>query len=213
MSNEISYDLFTQYFTTQVRAIETGHTDETGRFDYGVGFNVVCNLNNRVMYFENHLNSNVLPQNYTQQNIVDAAWSNLKPTIKTWASGALNMPSLIGAQWTPSSNVAFIPINTFTQDVYNSNFVTKVARFEVYPPTDPSSWCVGFNTYRVDHPTDNKYFDTNVTVNTFAIYRAEDEILNIGWSNLRNTIGTWAASKFQEPSLVNTTYNGLSNIW
>lgn len=214
MSNQLTYQDFSDNFITHVRAIEKEHYDEgVGTFDYGVGFNIICKTNNRVMYFEDHLNSGTLPQNYTEQHIVDYAWSNLKPTIKNWASSAINLPSLIGSQWTPSSNVAFQPIGTFDFQKYTTNFITNIARFEVYPPTDPKSWCVGFNVTSSNNTDHKMYIDTNVKVSTFAVQMAEDEILNMGFSNVKEAIGSWAAKKYEEPSIINTEYFGNSNIW
>ncbi len=85
MSN-ISLETFNQNFMTYVRGFEEGHVDENGSYDFGVGFNVVCKNNNRVMYFEAHLMSNELPPSFTQCNIVDSAWSNVLSNVQSWAT-------------------------------------------------------------------------------------------------------------------------------
>jgi hypothetical protein len=206
MSNQLSYTTFQDNFLTQIRAVETGHTDETGTYDYGVGFNVICKLNNRVMYFEDHLSSTILPQSYTDQDIVNSAWSNIVPVVKTWASSALVLPNLIGTSWTPS-NVSF------DIGVYNSNFDTYVSRFEVYPPTDPKSWAIGFKINQKNRQNIEAFFDTQVTVNTFAIFRAEEEILTLAFDNLYSRISTWTSQQLIHSSLVNSEYVGSSNVW
>lgn len=209
----ISYEDFSTHFMTHVRAIETGHTDETGTYDYGVGFNVVCTSNNRVMYFEDHLTSNILPSPFTEQDIVNAAWSNLKPAVKTWATTALTLPSLLGSSWVAPSNLAFSNIGDFTFDTFTNNFTTNIARFEVYPPTNPKSWCVGFKVSTNNSNMDGMYVDTTVQVDTFANTRAEDEILGMAWANVKEQIGGWAKSKYAIPQLVNTVYATSSNDW
>jgi hypothetical protein len=199
----ITLEEFNNNFLTQIRSIETNHTDETGVYDYGVGFNVVCKLNNRVMYFEDHLSASILPVNHTEQDVVNAAWSNQTPRIKTWAEGAMTLQPLLGSTFTPSGD-DFSFSNTFDLATYNSSFTTNVARFEVYPPTDPKSWVVGFQVVKTSNPEQSQYFDTGVFVTTFANTYAENEILSMGWSNLKDSIGTWAHEKNHIPALVNT---------
>lgn len=213
MAQSISFEDFNTHFQTQIRAIEKEHTDDTGTYDYGVGFNVVCTSNNRVMYFEDHLTSNILPSNYTDQDIVNAAWSNLKPVVKAWATTAITLPSLVGSTWVAPSNLAFPPIGGFTYETYNSNFATRIARFEVYPPTDPKSWCVGFNIVPASSNIEGMYVDTNVFVDTFANTLAEEEILGLAWSNVRTQVSGWAAAKAAAPTIINTVLIAPSNDW
>ena len=211
MSN-ISFSNFDNNFLTHIRAIEQEHVDETGVYDYGVGFNIVCMPNNRVMYFENHLNSGILPTPHTEQDIVNAAWSNLVPDIKAWSTTALTANSLIGSQWIPGQDLAFDAIDQFTFSIFLNNFTIEIARFGVYPTTDPKSWCVGF-TIRQNNSNEYMYIDTQVTVNTFAIQRAEDEILSMAFDKVKNNIGGWASKKYVAPTLINTEYHGDSNLW
>lgn len=212
MSANISFENFDANFLTHIRAVEKNHSDETGVYDYGVGFNIVCTPNNRVMYFENHLNSNILPDPHSEKDIVDAAWSNLIPDIKSWASTALTANSLLGSLWTPGIEHAFNTVDDLSFSTFLDNFVIKIVRFGVYPPTDPKSWCVGFN---ISHNTsgENMYIDTQVTVNTFAIQRAEEEILSMAFDKVKGSISQWAALKYTAPTLLNTEYHGNSNVW
>lgn len=98
MSN-ISLTDFNTNFMTHIRGFETNHE---GTFDYGVGFNVVCKNNNRVMYFESHINSNMLPSNYTNNDVVEVAWSNVVPNVKSWATTVISSSNIIGQSFTPS---------------------------------------------------------------------------------------------------------------
>lgn len=204
MSNVISLEDFNTNFITQIRSVEKDHTDETGTYTYGIGFNVVCKPNNRVMYFESHMNSNMAPSGTPEETVINMAWSNLLPDIKSWASSAITADSLQGSVYVPTlefTNTSNIGIDVGT---YNSNFTTKLGRFEVYPANNPRAWCIAYNVNKNSDSNNIRYFDTSVVVNTFAVQRAETEIMDMAWSNLRDTIGQWAGAKFQESSLLNT---------
>ena len=205
MASNMSIGDFNNNFVTQIKTIETSHTDETGTYDFGVGFNVVCVPNNRLMYFENHLNSNVLPSNFETNDVITTAWSNLIPDVKTWAATVISSQSLLGSPFTPDSNLDFTTTSNFPLSEYTSNFSTTISRFEVYPPLNPKTWCVGFNVTRNDS-TQNMYIDTSVAVNTFAIPRPEMEIVNMGWSNVKEAIGIWAKDIHATSALVNSTF-------
>jgi hypothetical protein len=214
MSNlTISYADFSNNFITHIRTIEKDHTDETGTYDYGVGFNVVCLLNSRVMYFEDHLNKNVLPDPYTDQDVVDAAWTAVKPDVKNWSSTAMSLPSLIGSTWTPPTDLSFNPIGNFTFDTFITNFTTTISSFEVYPQNEPSSWRVGFVITNNNNTTDYFYMGTNVFVNTFAVTKAEEEILELAWSGIKDQIAVTAKDRYDASALINTVFSAPSNDW
>lgn len=214
MSN-ISFQDFSDNFMTHVRGFEEGHTDETGTYDYGVGFNVVCKNNNRLMYFESHLNSNVLPSNYTDDDIVNAGWSNVLPDVKTWATDVINSSNILGYDFVPDVNthpyLDFATTSNFSYDVFSSNFNVKISRMEPYPANNPSCWCVGFGVTQSNVPSVYYNIDTQVVVNTLAIYRAEQELLHLGWSNLKENIGQWAQSKYNISPVLNTSFT--SSNW
>lgn len=210
MSN-ISFSDFSNNFVTQIRGFEVGHTDETGTYDYGVGFNVVCTNNNRVMYFESHLSSNDLPPSFNDSNVVYVAWSNLLPNVKTWATSVLGSSNILGYDFTPSvatdSNLDFSTTNNFSYATFSNHFVLKVNRMETYPAKDPWCWCVGFTSYPISNNNLTFTLDTTVSVNTFAIFRAEQEILDMGWSNLKERYGLWAQNIYNENAFTNTLYS------
>lgn len=213
MSN-IALEDFNTQFVTHVRAIEREHDDLTGTFPFAVGFNIVCLNNNRAMYFESHIASNAVPPSPSDQQLVDAGWSNLITDVKTWATNVVNSSNIIGTYYFPAasnSNMHFATTTNFPLASFTSNFDVTLARFEVYPPTKPSSWCVGFNVASASNANQNMYVDTNVVVATFAQTKAETEIMDLAWSNVKETIGKWAESKYIQPVLVNTLFT--SSNW
>lgn len=214
MSN-ISLETFNANFLTHIRGFESGHTDETGVYDYGVGFNVVCKNNNRVMYFEAHVGSNVLPSNYTESNVVDAAWSNVIPDVKNWATSVVSSSNILGAQFIPSiainSNLDFATTSNFSYSTFSSNFNVNVHRMETYPANNPASWCVGFKVTKSNDVMTSMLVDSKVTVSTFAIYKAEQEILDLGWSNVKENIAQWAQPIYIQSQFLNQQY--LPSTW
>ena len=207
----ISYADFSNNFMTHVRGFEEGHQDETGTYDYGVGFNVICNNNNRVMYFEGHITSNMLPPSYNTSNVVEVAWSNVLPDVKTWATDVINSSNILGHSYVPSvatnSNLDFSTTSNFNYGTFSSNFNLTVSRMEPYPANNPSCWCVGFLASKSNDASTSTNMDTQVVVNTLAIYRAEQEILDLGWSNLKEKYGEWAERIYHQSSFLNSTYS------
>ena len=214
MSN-ISLEDFSTNFMTQIKGFEREHTDETGTYDFGVGFNVVCRNNNRVMYFESHLTSNMLPPGYTDSNIVDVAWSNVVEDVKTWTTDVISSSNILGLDFIPSvatdSNLDFSTTGDFSYATFSSNFSLKVNRMETYPANNPSCWCVGFKASKANDSSLSLTLDTTVNVITFAIFKAEQEILDLGWSNLKEQYGQWANRVYGESMFFNSYYS--SSNW
>lgn len=216
MSNIISYVDFSNNFMTHIRGFEKAHQDESGTFDYAVGFNIVCKNNNRVEYFESHIMSNSLPSNYTTSNIVDVAWSNILPDVKTWASSVVSSSNILGMSFVPSiasnSNLDFSTTSNFSYNTFSSNFNLVVNRMETYPMNNPSCWCVGFLATKSNDHNTSLALDTQINVTTFALFKAEQEILDLGWSNLKEKYGLWAEKIYNDNLLLNTVYS-TSNYW
>lgn len=213
MSN-ISLSSFNQNFMTHIRGFETDHTDGSGTYNYGIGFNVVCKNNNRVMYFEAHVGSNMLPSNYTESNVIDAGWSNVLPNVKTWATSVVNSSNILGLNFIPSvatnSNLDFMTTSNFVYSSFSSNFNVSVNKMATYPANNPSCWCVGFKVSKSNDPATMMLIDTQVTPTTFAIYKAEQEILDLGWSNVKEMIGQWAHPIYIQSQYLNKAYTPVT---
>lgn len=204
----ISIENFNTNFLIHVRSVARPHIDETGTIPADIGINVICVPNNRVQYFEYHFMDQGVVDASTDQQLIDLAWAALKSDIQTWATSVLNQSNLIGYTYVPTSEFS----NTYgnlTLTSYNTNFTTQIARFEVHPPQEPNSWCVGFNINNVNNH-EHMYIDTRVTVETFAVTSAEADIMDDAWDNVKNTVGDWASSKIGISNLINTVYTPSS---
>lgn len=208
----ITHEEFCSHFTTYVRYVERGHLDATGAHEYSVGLSVLCVPNGRVMYFESHLDDLPPPSTSepSDEALVEAAWANLRPSIKAWATSALGAPSLVGSTFTPASNIVTSPAD------FDSHFTVQVARLDVYPViTPPQAWCVGFDVCRTSPSSSSSassfYVDTQVKVDTFANTLAETELLEKGWSNVRPSVETWATQTLSISPLVSSVFDVSSS--
>lgn len=195
---------FNQNFLIHIRSIAKPHIDETGVIPADVGINIVCIPNNRVQFFEHHIMDQNIVDTSTDQQLIDLSWTALKSDIQTWATSAISQGNLIGHVYTPTSAFS----NTYGNlnlTSYNTNYTTQIVRFEVNPPNEPKSWCVGFNVTN-NNNNEKMYIDTLVSVETFAVTSAEQDIMDDAWNNVKDNIGDWASYKMGVSSLLNTTY-------
>ena len=200
----ISIEDFNNQFLIHIRGLARPHIDETGTIPADVGINIICKANNRVQFFEHHFNDQQEVDSSTDQQLVELAWSALKPDINTWASSVVSQGNLINSTYTPTSsfNNTYGNLNLTS---FNVAFNTVISRFEVYPKHEPNSWCVGFSV-RNTSTNENFSTDTRVHVTTFAIIKSEQDILDDAWDNLKNSIGDWASSKIGMSNLINTQF-------
>lgn len=198
----LTYQEFQDNFVVSIRNFQSPHEDEAGHFDYAVGFNVVCNNNRRTNYFGKHMMSNDVPiVNPTQNDVVNVAWDLLSTDIRAWASEVVGSSNLFNSPYIPNSNLDLMNSN-LSLDAYNSNFTTMLARFDVYPASQPTCWCVGFNITHKDNPSTARYIDSQVRIDMFDNDKTEAELLDMGWSNVREAVGNWAEGVLSTSPLV-----------
>lgn len=202
----ISIEDFNANFLIHIRDLSRPHIDKTGTIPASVGFNIVCIPNNRVQFFEYHFNDQDLVDTSTDQILVDLAWTALKSDINMWADTVINKTNLIGYVYTPINN--FDGILTLSQ--FNTFFEVNILNFEVYPANQPHSWRVGFNIINKFNNDDKMQIFTKVTVNTFAITSAEEDIMHEAWQNVKELVSNWANSKINTSNLINTYYTPIS---
>jgi hypothetical protein len=200
----ISLQDFNNNFKVQIRTIGIPHRDSTGIIPAAIGFNIICLKNNRVQYFESHIQDTNLISSSTTVQILDYAWNDLKASINSWAAIAINETNLIGYVYVPTSDFT-ITFSNLDLSIYNADYTTKILRFDVYPPNDPNCWFVGFSIYNNINQM-YMYIDTKVPVDTFNVTQAELDIMNQAWDNVKNSIGEWASEKLAYSSLINTNY-------
>ena len=76
-----------------------------------------------------------------------------------------------------------------------------VARYEVYPNTDPTGVCVGFRT--VCSPNGlSGYWDTVVPNADIPSGSTSTEIATLGWTALSGTIVPWAETEMHKSTII-----------
>jgi|688.fasta_scaffold05159_12 hypothetical protein len=146
--------------------------DRTGKIPAVVGFDIICNVNNRVKYFEYEFVDEKLVEGFTLQEIINYAWTKIKVDVNTWESNVLKETNLIGYIYVPTVN-------------FNANYTLKVSRFELYPKNDRLVGYVGFNITNNTNNTNNTkilFVDTNVVTKT------ELDIMDIAWDKLKDKV-------------------------
>jgi len=203
----LTYQEFQDNFVVSIRNFQSPHTDEAGDFDFAVGFNIVCNNNKRTNYFGRHLMSNDVPiASPTQNDVVNVAWEMLSNEVRSWAALVIGSSNLFTTPYMPQSNMGFESNSNLSLAVYNSNFTTMLSRFDAYPPSQPTCWCVGFNVIQTGSTDNIRYIDSQVHIDMFDNDKTESEVIDLGWSNVKEAIGSWAQGVLDTSPLVSTAF-------
>ena len=68
-----------------------------------VGFTVTCKPNQHTRYVDTTILFSELPQEYNQEDVIDAAWLKLKDNILTWAGECCEIPCVLHKAVVPRS--------------------------------------------------------------------------------------------------------------
>ncbi len=202
----LTYQEFQDNFVVSIRNFQSPHVDAAGSFDYAVGFNIVCKNNRRTNYFGKHLMSNDVPiPNATQNDVANVAWDILSTEVRAWASQVVGSSNLFESHYVPNPNANFQNSNITLSD-YNSNFTTMLSRFDVYPASQPTCWCVGFNIINKNNTNIARYVDSQVVIDMFDNDKSEMELLDMGWSNVKEVVAEWAHNILHTSPLIVTEF-------
>jgi hypothetical protein len=154
-----------------------------------IGFKIKCLQNNRLFYMQTCVDNLE-----SESDIVNVGWSNLLPSIKTWATQVMN-----------ATAEPFVPAGFDTEkfDIYTS-------RFDTYPENTPYCWCVGFTCIQKANPSVKKYADTQVNVD-MEQYTSEQTIMESAWNNVKGQFESWITEVNNTPQLLNTSFS--SSNW
>lgn len=167
--------------------------------DIKVVFEVKCNTNNRVGVFISEVDTTALIEAYTSTEVIAAAWDDVKTTVNSWA--VVNIANDVLALFTPLSTTADISLTDF-----NTNFTVHINRYELYPRTQPSSWCIGFSVHNtISNQT--LYTDGTVPIQDFCNDVLCVDVATAVWDTLKQRVCLWAATEMSRSTLLNTIYN------
>lgn len=195
MTTLISLEDFLSNFSVRV----ADYSPDAMTSNVHVKYEVRCLLNARLSVHVTDVDVNTLPAEYTSQDVLDAAWENVKVNVTDWATTNVVNPQL----------THFIPTDT-TDDIsltdFNNNFVVRVSRWELYPNIQPSYWVVGFEVSNTEGVIESKTLDCTMPIvdmcgNTLCL-----NIMTAAWEVLKGPLCSWAAQKFNTQSVINTSY-------
>lgn len=164
-----------------------------------VVFEVLCTSNKRVGAFIADIDTTTLSQGFTQADVLEAAWTEVKSDVNDWA--LVNIEHTQYIAYDPPSTTSAITLQDF-----NDNFSVQLTRYELYPKVSPSSWCIGFYVYSSTRPGVNMFIDGIVPVGDFCNNVFCVNVAAAVWDTLKDRICTWAAAELEKPQVVNTVY-------
>jgi hypothetical protein len=192
MSNMQIEDFVTNFAVTVVDYDDTN-------YNIAVKFMVLCIPNERVSVHTTTVDARSMSEGYTQDNILDTAWLNVKETVNTWAmNNILNdkLTTIIA----PSGNWRI------STQLLNDNFTIKVIRFEIVPKEKPTNWCIGFNITMKGNTSMEFYIEGSVPISGYCNNIVCMDIVNAVWETVKDKICTWAGERIQHSEVLNTPY-------
>lgn len=164
-----------------------------------VKYEVRCVLNGRLSVHLSDVDVTTLPESYTSQDVLNAAWENVKVNVTAWATTNVVKPPL----------TEFVPLST-TDDIsivdFNNNFNVRVNRWELYPRIQPTHWVVGFDVYNTFGYAENRAMDCTLSINDICGNTLCLDIMTAAWESLKGQICAWAASKLNGATVINASY-------
>lgn len=194
MSAPITLENFNTNFVVRVASYEPDVENDLVK----IVFEVKCVLNGRVGVFISDVDTTALPSEYTNEDVLNAAWEDVMDTVNPWASTQIEKEVL--SLYVPTSTTDSITLTNF-----NNNFTVHVSRYELYPQTAPTSWCVGFRATSTASGS-VLYVDGTVPIQDFCNNVTCISVATSVWDSLKTRICSWAEGELNKPVLLNTTY-------
>jgi hypothetical protein len=195
MSTPITTIEFQDNFS--VRIVE--YTANLLNSDIHVEFEVKCSLNERLSIHKTDVDTSILSEGYTSQDVLNSAWNGVKGDVNAWATSTV-----------VKSQIDIYDPLTVTDDIsledFNTNFDVQVLRLNLYPSTKPTSWCIAFNIVMKNRTTSSLYADCVVSTSDFCGNTLCLSILEAGWNLLKQRICSWASGEFASTVVLNSPY-------
>lgn len=180
-----------------VRVVD--YVSDTINSSVHVKYEVRCLLNGRLSVHVTDVDVTTLATDYTSQDVLDAAWENVKVDVTAWATTNVVKPPL--TEFVPASTTDDISLSDF-----NDNFVVRVNRWELYPNIQPTYWVVGFDVHSTFGYADNNAVDCTLPISEMCGNTRCVDIMTAAWETLQGQICAWAAQKFSTERVMNTSY-------
>ena len=175
------------------------HFDDTTS-NATVNFKVKCIPNNRVSIHTTVVDTTQLSNGFTDNDVLSAAWENVKTVVNTWASYNIIEEPLSVLSVTSTTNV--IDLTSF-----NTHFSVKLVRFELIPNINPTYWCLQYCIARINNQSITTVFESIVPLTQeFCNNTLCADIVDAGWENIKEYICNWALANMPTDSVVDTIF-------
>lgn len=166
-----------------------------------VVFEVRCKVNNRVGVFISDVDTTLLNEGFTHDDVVNAGWDEVKTSANEW--GVTMISKVPFTVYTPES---VADNSSITLLEFNNNFTVSMSRFELYPSTSPSSWCIGFYIQQTSKPAVSMYVDGNVPIGDYCNNVLCKTVAGAVWDNVKANVCSWASTQLAKVSVIDTSY-------
>ena len=196
MSEPVSLEDFNTNYTVRVADFKVSESVPTVTT---VIFEIKNNVNLRVGVFISDVDSTTLASEYTHNDVLDAAWNDVKTSANEWAT--VNLPKPGYSTYTVLSTTDDITLEDF-----NTNYTVRVSRFELYPNVSPTSWCIGFNVSSNTKPGVNLYVDSTIGLADYCNNVLCKTVAGAVWDLVKDRVCIWAAKELSSPPVLNSQY-------
>lgn len=187
-----------------VRIVEYKPVDNTPTSTHVV-FEVKVLENSRVGAFICDVDTTALSSypNHTPEEVTAAAWDLVKSNVSAWA--IVNIPHQVLSDYEVPSTTNPIALQTF-----KDSFTTKVVRYELFPTTAPTSWCIGIKTEMKNRVNVSIYSDVLVPVDSWCNNVYCVDVVAAAWDLMKEKVCAWAVEQLDEPPVLNSVYTPTS---
>ena len=179
--------------------VTTIHFDDSTT-DVLVYFKVQCRSNSRLSIHTTSVDTTQLQPGYTSQDVIAEAWNSVKNVVNTWAE--FNLPEDRLTELTISSTSNAIDVNTF-----NTHFLVKIIRFELFPQVNPTLWCIGFSVCIRNNESISQNFEGLISLTPeYCNNTLCTDIATAAWELVKNDASDWAAGKLPKHDILNVIF-------
>jgi len=174
--------------------------DNTTTNNISVNFKVQCISNIRVSIHTTIVDTTQLSEGYTDIDVVNAAWENVKTIVNAWASFNITEERLSELLITSTSSV--IDVSTF-----NTHFSVKVVYFKLIPNINPTFWSIQFSVSKKIKENISAVFEGLVPLTQdYCNNSLCSNIAAAGWELVKEQACNWALNNIPTDSIVDTVF-------
>ncbi len=169
----------------------------------GVNFRVVCLPNGRKSIHTAVVDTTLLSEGYTDNDVVLAAWNSVKSTVNTWASFNITEDPLTTLTITSVSSAISL-------SAFNTNFTVRVAQFNLISTVNPTHWAIQLLVTRNGTNIGNVFEGLVPLTEDYCNNTLCSDVADAAWELVKDAACYWAFNNLPTDSLVDTVYTPVS---